>query len=929
MKRLLSRFYSIFVIVFLLNGPASAADNNTIRIAIITDRTSSLRQSPLISFLEAKLSSKGSIQLLERVEIDRILEEQRMSLSGLLDRANLIKIGQILRADAFLMLSPEDVQSQEKQTGQLIRARFVDVKRGLRLLDMFEEINQNEIEGTADRIIKKITETLPKLQLPVDKAVLVGIIGTHRVQLGEQYQWLERVLPAMLSAGLGKEPRIIVLEREDLKTLQDEKLLTAGSDSKFFSSTVLIDGYLQRRDSKGLGLRLSIRQGHKETEEIEIPVEPNEPKLAVDSATEKIIKQVLNAPPSVSWQPKQEADEFLYEGSLLTKHKRFKEALSPLETAHALMPQDVRYTGAVFFNEWQAKIEVKGIYSDLELADLVSVLVRQIKTAYDTNVISRQDVVLTYGGPLGFARSVRGDNLGYFSRIESSSTEEVSRINRENRKIWIESIIKEANSVINTPMIPTTVSYVVWLSSNLLSAAWLSSDIPEEVIANLRKAANEYLMPPESGGKVKSYHKRLHWTHSLFIAIRIRTNIPEEWKKTHLGRNIEKFLKLYQEYLLELTKSNVPYIKFFAYARLAGPDISEAQMQEYYAQKAWETLINDMNYPNEPYEGNLRFQCVKPVREIMDGLNSYRSRDPKSRFEMYKNIYFPLIAQGDVNNLMLWAPEAKLRAFAGLDSSFATEAYRLLKEIENLYEKSAKTGNSEAAVALSKIRDASETFKTNPNLHVQYEQQNTYAYKTDLLLNKDEWNSPLRYYTSEYMRVFFDGRNFFTAFMQWTTKEYIFGLAEIDLEKKKVSHIWRADFPIKPEYRYQMGGIAIINDECFVAIKGVGLLIFPRNAEQKYTFYDKPKMITEKDGLPSLSLTSIASINNKLWIAYGDAGKESGLVIFDPKTKKTETVFCSSIKGDTLFEKGNPYRIINLTPVPAMICFLPLMEWTS
>ena len=75
------------------------------RIAVISDEASNLQGSPLISLLEVELSQTEGIELLERGEIEAILKEQELILSGMLDRKNILKIGRLLRTDAFLLLN--------------------------------------------------------------------------------------------------------------------------------------------------------------------------------------------------------------------------------------------------------------------------------------------------------------------------------------------------------------------------------------------------------------------------------------------------------------------------------------------------------------------------------------------------------------------------------------------------------------------------------------------------------------------------------------------------------------------------------------------------------------------------------------------------------------------------------------------------------
>jgi len=247
-----------------------------VKIAVIADKAFDLHKLPLVSLLEVELSQKDGIQLLERAEIDRILQEQQLSVADFLQRNNALEVGRLLRADAFVLLSVENSRSEDESQSTLLRVRVVETAHGLRLLDSFEEPDGAKLEDTVKRITEKVTAIIPKMMLPPGKAIPVGIVDIHRVQLGERYQWLARALPAMLSVRLSKELRIIMLEREDLKILHDEKLLTEGEDTEFWSSAVLVEGYLRRRGVRDVEIKLSLRPASGE--EMPIFTAPIEPK---------------------------------------------------------------------------------------------------------------------------------------------------------------------------------------------------------------------------------------------------------------------------------------------------------------------------------------------------------------------------------------------------------------------------------------------------------------------------------------------------------------------------------------------------------------------------------------------------------------------------------------------------------------------------
>ena len=89
-----------------------------VSVGLVVDRSFEFHRSPLAALLEAKLSQREDIRLLERAEIDKILQEQQFSAAGLVRREAVIKVGQLLRADALVLLSAEDgegAKSEQKE----------------------------------------------------------------------------------------------------------------------------------------------------------------------------------------------------------------------------------------------------------------------------------------------------------------------------------------------------------------------------------------------------------------------------------------------------------------------------------------------------------------------------------------------------------------------------------------------------------------------------------------------------------------------------------------------------------------------------------------------------------------------------------------------------------------------------------------------
>ena len=256
-------------------GAGAAGDEVSLAV-VATDA----ELAPLAALLEVQLS-QGGIRLVERAELDRILQEQELGAAGLTKRDALVKLGRLLRADAFLLLSVEAKPKEEggKKAEGLLRVRLAETVRGIRLLDTYAAWDPEKVEEAAGQVAGRVASAAAKLTLPPGELVPVGIVDIHRVLLGEERQWVCRALKTMLSSRLSREPRIVVLEREDLKLLMGEKELTAGERDAFWRSGVLVEGTLRRSGGDGMELALELKRPGGEPSEL-APIVVKEEQLA-------------------------------------------------------------------------------------------------------------------------------------------------------------------------------------------------------------------------------------------------------------------------------------------------------------------------------------------------------------------------------------------------------------------------------------------------------------------------------------------------------------------------------------------------------------------------------------------------------------------------------------------------------------------------
>ena len=316
--------------------PAAAQVQQPVLAVVETDK----ELAPLADLLMAQLSQEG-VQLVERKQLDAILQEQELSAAGLTERVNLVKVGRLVRADAFVLLSVE-----KGKDASLLRVRVAETAHGVRLLDALTAWDAQQALEAAGALAGSLKGVVDKLRLPAGQVMAVSIMRVNAgPDLPPEDKWLPEGLRGALSARLAAEPRVVVLEREDLDLLRQEKDLTAGEHGAFLGAAVLIDAFVGASPNKELVLTVELLDADgKSRGTTEVPVSADDPLAAVQAAAEKLVPRLTHAAAAGTLAGEAEAQQFYKRAGLFVGSvQNPDETMSLLATAHALAPQNARY----------------------------------------------------------------------------------------------------------------------------------------------------------------------------------------------------------------------------------------------------------------------------------------------------------------------------------------------------------------------------------------------------------------------------------------------------------------------------------------------------------------------------------------------------------------------------------------------------------
>ena len=269
--------------------------------------------------------SRQPVILLERAEIDRILDERRLALAGLAD-AQLPQVGRLLGADGIVFLT----------THPVFAMRIVAVHPGV-IVESSRESAPADAAEWSRRAAARIAALLPKFAVGEKAAVPVSVVGVRATRSRPEAAELERETALLLTHRLAHEPAIFVLERERMETVQREK--EDGAAEKFWTGRWLIDGTIEQALGEPDALTISVRvekAGGGPPATIRRSCQRAELAGAVDALAREIARVLQQEPSAIAWDADAEAVRFWREAQWAFQNEVFPRAAVAAESSWVL-----------------------------------------------------------------------------------------------------------------------------------------------------------------------------------------------------------------------------------------------------------------------------------------------------------------------------------------------------------------------------------------------------------------------------------------------------------------------------------------------------------------------------------------------------------------------------------------------------------------
>ncbi|WP_158264871.1 SHD1 domain-containing protein [Blastopirellula marina] len=291
-----------------------------------------LDRSALGGLMEADLLTLPDTQWVERTEIQKLLNEQRLqSILGAQSGDDRRSIGTVLKADVLIIL--RTVEEEQKKYAQLVVA---ETNQGIRLVSQRMLLGKDP-SSDAEMLVKLASDGIAKSQEPIQHIFAVPPFVSH--DLTYEYDYLKSAYAKLVERTLLDAPGVVVVELDEAKTITTEYNLAAdGANVQRRLPTYVLGEYRNegRGDERRVRLSLKAQQGTKVINETDETIEPE----AASGTLLKFSQELASASglAAVTIAPQQEVKLLNERADLFVRLANWDEAQALVEASLLLVP---------------------------------------------------------------------------------------------------------------------------------------------------------------------------------------------------------------------------------------------------------------------------------------------------------------------------------------------------------------------------------------------------------------------------------------------------------------------------------------------------------------------------------------------------------------------------------------------------------------
>lgn len=275
------------------------------------------------------LATHKTIKLVEREELNRIIEEQKLHAEGL-SRSDAMQLGKLLNADGLLIMRKSHASSREN-----IELRLVAVRPGIVISNENYSNGVFSFDGIEAVIAPQLSRLWPKLNIAPEKAIPLSFGGLHATKDGSEMKKWERELSLLLEHRLIGEPALYVLERKNMELLIAEKQW-AANETELLTGHGLLEGSIEQKGDQ-IQIMIQLKQARgKENRELRVEGPIKDQAALVEKLVALILENLRTTPTTKQWSAIDEAKIYQEIAEWALTHHLFSEAQAAAESSWAL-----------------------------------------------------------------------------------------------------------------------------------------------------------------------------------------------------------------------------------------------------------------------------------------------------------------------------------------------------------------------------------------------------------------------------------------------------------------------------------------------------------------------------------------------------------------------------------------------------------------
>jgi hypothetical protein len=304
------------------------------RIALVTAEKGEAIKT-LLDLAEAKLTESKTLDLLDRQTIDRVLAEQKLTLTGAVAVDRALTVGKLLSIELLVVL--ETSPGGKQPTGLVV----FDAVSGVKLWDAALPADLN---AAVEAVAAGVEAARRKHGMHFKDVRTLCVLTVRNADLPRGLDPLCDSVGMLLERELISSPNVAVLERRRLEQVNKERTLPTGAAFGQLLASVVVCELEISKTEDGKGLKATAQLSTSDGTLLAKPsatVANRDAGALAEALTAATAKGLKTARAGAEGDRTLEARRFEAEAEFLIAHKEFARATQAAEAAHALDSSDL------------------------------------------------------------------------------------------------------------------------------------------------------------------------------------------------------------------------------------------------------------------------------------------------------------------------------------------------------------------------------------------------------------------------------------------------------------------------------------------------------------------------------------------------------------------------------------------------------------